>query len=409
MLKDTFSNEKRFSMRSIVASFILVTNAFVWYFYAFYVLTEIMRTVELTSIEASTIWILNFIGAAVFALSGAAITSKIGRRVMFLLVWMLLGVVFSFFPMLLDVSMTLDLFVVSFLFGASFGLGMPTAMAYFADSTLTENRARLGGIIFLGIGLGTFLLGIINVAEIATKIMVLAILRVVGFLIFFLIRPAESQPRENKSLSYTLILSQRSFLLYLIPWVMFCLVNQTSAPILMSFFGEDFVNIFAIIEGILAGTFAVISGFFCDRIGRKRLSILGFAMLGIGYATLGIFPPSLPSWYFYTLADGIAWGIFYTVFFATIWSDLAYGAPSDKYYALGGLPYLLSNFLRFVLGQYIAETISMYTIFSLASFFLFLAVIPLIYAPETLPEKKIKERELKEYIGKAKKAKKKHT
>jgi hypothetical protein len=46
--------------------------------------------------------------------------------------------------------------------------------------------------------------------------------------------------------------------------------------------------------------------------------------------------------------------------------------------------------------------------FSFASFFLFLAVIPLIYAPETLPEKRIKERELREYVEKAKKAKEKH-
>jgi len=36
------------------------------------------------------------------------------------------------------------------------------------------------------------------------------------------------------------------------------------------------------------------------------------------------------------------------------------------------------------------------TAFSLASFFLLLAVLPLIYAPETLLEKRIRERELKE-------------
>jgi len=38
-----------------------------------------------------------------------------------------------------------------------------------------------------------------------------------------------------------------------------------------------------------------------------------------------------------------------------------------------------------------------------------LAVIPLMYAPETLPEKKIRERELKGYIDKAKKVKEKYT
>ncbi|MDI9576893.1 MAG: hypothetical protein QM398_02000, partial [Thermoproteota archaeon] len=42
-------------------------------------------------------------------------------------------------------------------------------------------------------------------------------------------------------------------------------------------------------------------------------------------------------------------------------------------------------------------------IFSFASVFLFLAVLPLIYAPETLPEKIMKDRDLRSYIEKAKK------
>jgi hypothetical protein len=41
--------------------------------------------------------------------------------------------------------------------------------------------------------------------------------------------------------------------------------------------------------------------------------------------------------------------------------------------------------------------------FSLASFFLFLAILPLIYAPETLPEKRIQERKIKKYAEEAKK------
>jgi len=38
---------------------------------------------------------------------------------------------------------------------------------------------------------------------------------------------------------------------------------------------------------------------------------------------------------------------------------------------------------------------------TIASFFLFLAVIPLMYAPETLPEKAMKDRDLKSYTEKA--------
>jgi hypothetical protein len=41
--------------------------------------------------------------------------------------------------------------------------------------------------------------------------------------------------------------------------------------------------------------------------------------------------------------------------------------------------------------------------FSFASLFLFIAVLPLIYAPETLPEKKIQERQIRKYAEEAKK------
>jgi MFS family permease len=162
------------------------------------------------------------------------------------------------------------------------------------------------------------------------------------------------------------------------------------------------------IEGVLVGVFAIVGGFLSDVIGRKRIAIFGFIMLGIGYATLGIYPGNLLSWYFYTLVDGIAWGTFSVIFIITIWGDLSYDSSSNKYYAIGGLPYFISNFLRLTVGSYISKTVSAYAIFSLTAFFLFLAVFPLMYAPETLPEKKIREREVREYIEKAKKIKEKH-
>jgi hypothetical protein len=69
---------------------------------------------------------------------------------------------------------------------------------------------------------------------------------------------------------------------------------------------------------------------------------------------------------------------------------------------------LLSNFLRFIVGPFLVEAVPIYTVFSLASFFLFLSVVPLMYAPETLPEKRMKERELKSYVEKAKEVSEKY-
>jgi len=51
---------------------------------------------------------------------------------------------------------------------------------------------------------------------------------------------------------------------------------------------------------------------------------------------------------------------------------------------------------------------TVYAAFPIACFLLFLSVFPLMYAPESLPEKKIRDRELKSYLEQAKKAKEKH-
>ncbi len=66
------------------------------------------------------------------------------------------------------------------------------------------------------------------------------------------------------------------------------------------------------------------------------------------------------------------------------------------------MPFLFSNLIS-ILVQPFADTIPIASSFSLASLFLFLAILPLLYAPETLSEKIMKDRELKNYIAKAQK------
>ena len=80
------------------------------------------------------------------------------------------------------------------------------------------------------------------------------------------------------------------------------------------------------LENIIIALVAVISGFVADKWGRKRLTIIGFVMLGIGYAVIGL--SSIAHIRFlgsiiYTVTDGIAWGIFYVLFLFTLWGDLA--------------------------------------------------------------------------------------
>jgi hypothetical protein len=88
---------------------------------------------------------------------------------------------------------------------------------------------------------------------------------------------------------------------------------------------------------------------------------------------------------------------------------LAGARSSKKYFALGALPLLFSNVLQKLIGPDLAASVPVTAVFSLSSIFLFLAVLPLLYAPETLSEKRIRERELRGYLEKAKKVKEEYT
>jgi len=310
--------------------------------------------------------------------------------------------------MFMTMASFLELALIAFLWGVAFGLGMPLSMEYYTDSSKPENRGKIAGITFFIAYSGIFYFGIMRNYSLKTQILALTIWRAVGSILFYFVKPNGIQPKTTKGPSYISIVRERSFILYFIPWFMFCLVNYLNIPILTELFGEDFAVSSSLIEGLIIGVFAIIGGSLCDSIGRKRIVVSGFVMVGLGYAVLSVFPRSLISWYFYTILDGVAWGMLEVSFLMSLWGDLAYEKSSKKYYALGGLPFLFANTLQVLIGKDLAKSISVSTIFPLTSLFLFLAVLPLIYAPETLPEKKIKERELKKYIEKAKKIKEKY-
>ena len=405
MLEENFFRKGEIISRNTFVSMVIIVNTLVWYLYAFNFLNEIIQNSNLTYMETVKCWFPNFIGATVSALIGASFVSKIRKRVSFLYFWMFLGVISSIIPGVISSNIP----VISLLFGISFGLGMPVCLGYYANCTDIEKRALISGIILFVNGVGTVLLAIVQSVSILANTLILAVWRAAGLVIFFLLQPTEKSKDTSKDFSYVEILSQKSFLSYLLPWTMFSLINYLSLPVEFSILGEDSVRFLGIIESVLiSGCSAIVGGFLSDNIGRKRMVIAGFVTLGIGYAVLGMYPRNLLSWYLFTVIDGAAWGVFYTIFILTLWGDISNGVSSDKYYAIGGIPFFLSNFIRFILTQYIVEAIPDYALFSFMAFFMFLAVIPLMFAPETLPEKKLRERELRQYIEKAKKIKEKY-
>jgi MFS family permease len=391
------------SGRTVAANIVIVGNAFVWYSYAFSFLTTAISSAGLSDNFLFIIGI-HFLGVFSSVIFGELVSRKFKNRIPFLLYWMAAGVFLSLIPLVANVSTYTGILILSVITGVTFGFGIPACLGYFAASTEAANRGRLGGITFLLIGVGAYLLSLMGNNNTTLAILILATWKIVGVVLLFALKPEETNVEQKHKIPYSFVLSNKNFILYFIPWTMFLFVNSLTFPINEEHFSTELVRLSSSIEFVLGGVSAVVFGFLADSKGRKRLVVAGFALLGLGNAILGFSSGNILSWWFFTFVDGIAWGIFVTIFLFTLWGDLAEEQRSERYYAIGVLPYLLSTFLRYSIGALIADSIYGYSlIFSFASFFLFLAVLPLVYAPETLPDKIMKDRELKNYIEKAQK------
>jgi MFS family permease len=403
MFRRELFNKIGSSPKIIAVSIGLISNAFIWYFYAFdFLLNNLLNT---SAQYTLAILGLNFLGIVVSALSSTFIINKYHSRIRFLFLWTIAGILLSFIPLIIDTLPFAGLLAVSLIFGLYFGIGMPICMGYFAAVTKNDNRARLGGVVFLSIGIGFFLISRVEYTDALLTSVILGVWRIIG-LVPFALKPEEKRVDAKEKISYSAILKDKPTLFYFVPWLMFLLINNLTFSINSNTFDPDLVRYSSMIENVLAGIFAVIFGFMADKVGRKRLAITGFVLLGLGYGVLAFLQDINANlgWTFYTITDGVAWGAFYTIFLVAIWGDLAKEKSSEKFYAIGSLPYLLTNFMRFAIGSYLGNTIIAITlVFSFASFFLFLAILPLIYAPETLSEKVIKDNDLKNYIENAKK------
>ena len=389
------------SRRDFALVFVLLFNAFTWS----YMILMVMRNVPVATAMSSAFNTVFYVAAAGAGLAGSLFAERI-RRLRFLYSWMILGLLSSFALIFLYNQTAAQVSIVCVALGISFGLGMPSSMAYLADHTIIENRGTISAIVFLAANLSILPLGALFMTlDLMTNLAILAVWRGLGLVSFVVLRPKDAESTdEQERISFTSVLGDRSFSLYLLPWIMFLLVDILEKSLLQAraVVGEGILNLMLIAEPITAVFFSMLAGLFADRIGRKRMVIYGFVTLGIGYAMIGLGPTNDFAWYFYIVVDGAAWGILLTIFLLTLWGDLSKASSREKYYAIGIFPFLARNIIPFPIITFVS-TISENAAFSLAAFFLFLAVLPLMYAPETLPEKKIELRRLRNYVERAKK------
>jgi len=302
--------------------------------------------------------------------------------------------------------------ILAVLGGIAFGMGFPFCFSFFAKRISIEERGRISGIVLFTTSFFLSIFALLSdYLEFRTLMIFSTCFMIIGFMISFMLRPSEIDSKKECSRSFVSIILNRHFLLYLVPWIIFCFIDTLEVPILREYLQHTYGTEF---EVSLVDTYTVITafsmllgGFFADNFGRKKILIYSFIVLGMAYAVIGIAAQSSISWYIYFILYGIASGLFAVIYIFIIWGDLSMQGCIERSYVIGLLPYsVIVPISEFITPYVLLIPIS--ATFSFASFFLFLAVFPLMYAPETLPEKLIRRRELRKYVEKAKRIREKY-
>ena len=385
------------------AASVLIFNSISWYFLLFIFLTDAINQLHLAYTSLLIIFGLHYAAIAGSAFLGNRLVEKIGRNNL-LSLWMILGVCASALMIFLSSSALPVICAVSLLLGLSLGLGFPSCLAFFGDNLTTERRGLIGGVTFALTFVAITLAGFLSTLTNFTTIVIgLSLWRFLGLLFFLFLKTDENYAQTK--IPYSSIIREKSFLLYFIPWIIFCVVNFFQAPFFdtrlqQQYIGTNLSYIISLGEFGIGGISMLVGGYLSDHIGRKRVIIAAYALVGVGYALLSFASQNRLVFYSYILLDGIAWGMFFLMFILVIWGDLAQARIKNRYYLIGCMPFIISTYLMPIVRPFTGG-IPLFASFSFASFFLFLAVIPLMVAPETLPEKVMRDHDLKSYAEKA--------
>lgn len=390
-----------YSRRDLAIIIVLLVNGLVWFYVAGAMIANMLAQAHLEGEQEMFTYLFYFAFAGLSAFVGSLLLNKMGR-IRLLRIWVVLGVIVSIFPVLANELTFPQILTISAVLGLSFGFGMPSCLSYFARVTNFQNRGLLAGLIFMITNLIVPMLALMLPADLMINCLTSAIWKSSGVFIFL----AKSKEKNHLSddieeKSFRNILSEKPFISYFTAWLMFCFIERMETPLISDLLSG--ISTVSLSTGALIGAIAsFVAGMLSDRIGRKKIILFCFVTFGVAYAVIGLAPYSTFSWYLYLGIYSITSGALWMIFILIIWGELANSKYSEKHYALGELPYFLAYVAQLFVTGHVLQ-IEKTSAFSIAALFLFLAIIPLMYAPETLPEKRIKEIELKDYIKKAKK------
>lgn len=391
------TKDVQISSRKFLAVTFLLSGTLAWFFLSFAWFDAFIGKIDAGSILLANA--LYFTSAGLSAVFALTISQKIERRLL-LELWITIGVITTLSLAFIEGAFFAVLG--SILLGFSFGFGYPASLAFLAEATVPEERARVAGSVFLIafilVVFSQVILGILGASIIGAAVLC-AILRLSSFAAL-----ACDPCKSEKVLSATKgsSIKRKNFISYTVPWIVFNLANGIAAFVTLAFYNNPDYTATLIVSSPIhffaAGLFAFIGGIAADRYGRRQPVMVGLILLGNSFVLLGLFT-SEATLFIYFLISGAAWGLLMTVYTA-IPGDLSVSNNRQKYYAVATviplLIYMSLSTAANLMGISVAATIFS----SLLSIILFASVIPVFLAAECLSAEKMEEREIQRHMKK---------
>jgi MFS family permease len=342
-----------------------------------------------------------FLGVAVFsALIGSVASERVNRR-KFLFGWVIVGLLANIAMIFTQEFGSVYFLFISAVLGVSIGLGFPSCLAFIADSTSVEDRARTSGIIVLvTLMLVVFSFGVASFLNYGAEFFIL-LAAIRGLSLFTFILGDCERPKTEKIRTWANVLTSKDFFLYLFPWLMFSftgsLMNLVFQGLPDAIYGSAW-TIGLELHFLLWAVFGLLSGIMADRIGRKQPIVIGLVLLGVSFAIFGLYT-SPETVIIYQAFSGVAWGFLFTVYISVL-GDLAFYGSKEKFFALGAIMPLILTLGFSTLTGLFNVSISGGVLSPILSIILFLSILPVLRASETLPRKKLEAKKMKEHLEK---------
>ncbi|MDH5795337.1 MAG: hypothetical protein OEZ24_04440 [Candidatus Bathyarchaeota archaeon] len=287
-----------------------------------------------------------------------------------------------------------------YMLGGLFGVAQLVFYRFFWSLTTIEERGRVSGLLGLVtlafFPFATALTGGLGFSGTAALCIVFSL----GVLAIRLFGPKEMQTPMPRDHAREANPERRSILLYLVPWVIYSLVNATfqntiSFNTLQGF--SQSAKMSLIFLQLIGGCFgAIAGGIAADFLGRKVALALGLTLYGFSTAlsgAVGMYEVVL----FAHIVSGLNWGIFLTMYQLVIWGDLANVNNYAKLYSLGLTVFYLCTGIGHAFEPIVLQ-FPLAVASLISCLLIFLSNIPVILAPELLPSGFREKMRLKLYV-----------